>query len=128
MSCLWSSPPFNYCISFILIFSCLYYRVLILCFISFLNLDLYVPVDPEYLIPYCYCLICRSILKINLPTKTRNIQNLFDINFIPIDQEIVMNTTNQELYQISNVTSNLRFNDIKSLLKIATVVVLAIIN
>ena len=39
-----------------------------------------------------------------------------------------MNSSNQDLYPMCNMTSILRLNDVESLLKNATVVVFAIIN
>ena len=55
----------------------------------------------------------RSILNINMATKTRDLQVLLYINVILIDKKMVMNLTNQDLHQICYVTSILRFNDIK---------------
>ena len=49
-----------------------------------------------------------------MPTKTRDFQVLLYIKVILIDKEMVMNLTNQALHQTYNVTSILRFNDVKS--------------
>ena len=49
-----------------------------------------------------------------MPTKTRDFQVLLYIEVILIDKKMVMNLTNQDLHQICNVTSILRFNDVTS--------------
>ena len=77
--------------------------------------------DPKYLISFRR--LVSSILDINMPTKTRV---LLYIKVILIDKEIVMNFTNYDLHQICNVTSILRFNDVKCRFKIANVGVMQI--
>ena len=57
------------------------------------------------------------ISNINTPTKSRDFQVVLYIKVILIVKEIVMKLLSQDLHQIYNVTSILRFNDVKPLFK-----------